>query len=79
MFQPRNKQSVSQGRKRQRGELFAQASALPTFCDPDFLELAQILEELCKRQLRNAKLQKGDEVAESEEVVVVGGGGADGK
>lgn len=64
VFQPRNKQSVSQGQKRRRGELFAQTSALPTFCDPDFLKLAQILEELCKRQLCNAKLQKGEVVAE---------------
>lgn len=64
VFQPHNKQSVSQGQKQQRGELFAQTSVLPTFCDPDFLELAEILEELCKRQLRNAKLQKGEVVVE---------------
>lgn len=60
VFQTRNKQSVSQGQKRPRGESFAQTSALPTFCDPDFLELAQILKELCERQLCNAKLQKGE-------------------
>lgn len=64
VFQSHNKQSVPQGQKQQRGELFAKTLVLPTFCDPDFLELAQILEELCKRQLCNAKLQRGELVVE---------------